>query len=188
MANANVGNGLIKYVMNVITVVAAAAATLGDIIIYGPWVGIACNTAALGEDLSLDIEEGKEYDLISTVSGVGAAAVGDDLFYNPTTGACAAVAGSGYYNIGTITKIRDANNCFRFEKRRRWISSAGEGTITLSDISDLANLTVTLNQVSDLAALAFADLADVNTTGVTNNDTLKYDTTTSKWIVVAVTD
>lgn len=187
MANANVGNGLIKYVMNVITVVAAAAATLGDIIIYGPWVGIACNTAAIGEDLSLDIEEGKECDLISAVSGVGAA-VGDELFYNPTTGACAAVAGSGYYNIGNITKIRDANNCFRFEKRRRWISSAGEGTITLSDISDLANLTVTMSQISNLANLTLADLADVNTAGVTNNDTLKYDTATSKWIVVAVAD
>ena len=35
---------------------------------------------------------------------------------------------------------------------------------------------------------ALADLADVNAAGVTNNDTLKYDTATSKWIVVAVTD
>jgi hypothetical protein len=187
MANANVGNDLIKYVMNVITVVAAAAATLGDIIIFGPWVGIACNDAALGEELSLDIEEGKEYDCVSAVSGVGAA-VGDDLFYNPTTGAFAAVPGAGYYNIGTITKVRDGNNCFRFEKRRRWISSAGEGTITLADISDLANLTVTMSQISNLASLTLADLADVNTAGVTNNDTLKYDTATSTWIVVAVAD
>jgi len=187
MANANVGNGLIKYVMNVITVVAAAAAALGDIIIYGPWVGIACNDAAIGENLSLDIEESKEYDCISAVSGVGAA-VGDDLFYNPTTGAFAAVAGSGYYNIGTITKVRDGNNCFRFEKRRRWISSAGEGTITLADISDLANLTVTMDQVTDLGDLTFADLADGPTGTPTNNDTLKYDSATSRYALVAVAD
>lgn len=187
MANANVGNGLIKEALKVINLVATAAAALGDILIIGPWVGIACNTVAIGDTLSLDIEEGKEYDAISAVSGVGAA-IGDDLFYNPTTGAFAAVAGSGYYNIGSITGIRDANNCFRFEKRRRWIASAGEGLLTLADISDLADLEITKDQITDLDTVALADLADVNMTGITNNDTLKWDAATSKMIVVAVTD
>lgn len=34
----------------------------------------------------------------------------------------------------------------------------------------------------------FAALADVDVAGVTNNDTLKYDSATSKWIDVAVAD
>jgi len=174
MANANVGNGLIKGALSIISFTAVAAATLGDIIIKGPWVGIACNSAGIGDVLSLNIEDGTEYDAISAVSGVGAA-IGDDLFYNPTTGAFAAIAGTGYYNIGTITGIRDANNCFRFEKRRRWITSAEEGTITLADISDLDTL-------------KFADLADVAADAPTNNDTLKFVTSTGKWTVVAVAD
>jgi hypothetical protein len=171
---ANVKNGLIKGVMNVITVVAAAAASLGDIVIFGPWVGVACNDSILGGSLSLDIEDGKEYDAISAVSGVGAA-VGDDLFFSPVADAFAAVPGAGYYNIGSITVVRDANNCFRFEKRKRWISSADGGVITLADISDLADL-------------ALADLADVNLAGVTDNDRLAYDLATETWIPEAVAD
>ena len=65
--------------------------------------------------------------------------------------------------------------------------AAGE-TITLSQITDLDDLTVEMAQVTDLGDLAFADLADVNAEGVTNNDTLKYDTATSKWIIVAAAD
>jgi hypothetical protein len=39
-----------------------------------------------------------------------------------------------------------------------------------------------------LGSDTFAGLADVNAAAPTNNDTLKYDTATGKWIVVAVAD
>jgi hypothetical protein len=39
-----------------------------------------------------------------------------------------------------------------------------------------------------LGSDTFAGLADVNVTGVTNNDTLKFDTATGMWIDVAVAD
>jgi len=65
--------------------------------------------------------------------------------------------------------------------------ASGE-SITLSQITDLANLTVTMSQVSDLEDLAFADLADGPTGTPTNNDTLKYDAATSRYALVAETD
>lgn len=74
-------------------------------------------------------------------------------------------------------------------------------SITLSQISDLANLTIeadqitdpeslsiTMSQVSDLGDLALVDLGDVNAANPTNNDRLKWDTATSKWVLEAVAD
>jgi hypothetical protein len=68
------------------------------------------------------------------------------------------------------------------------ISDLSDLDITMAQITDLGDLDITMAQITDLGDLALADLADVNAAGVTNNDTLKYDTATSKWIVVAVTD
>lgn len=69
--------------------------------------------------------------------------------------------------------------------------AAGE-TITLSQITDLANLEIKVAQVTDLGttldALTFAGLADVDVEGVTNNDTLKFDTASGKWIDVEAAD
>lgn len=80
--------------------------------------------------------------------------------------------------------------------------AAGE-TITLSQITDLANLEVTTAQITDLAdldigvaqitdldttlaALTLADLADVNVAGVTDKDRLAYDLDSTKWIAEVV--
>lgn len=116
MANANAGNGLIKYVANVINVIAAAAYVQGDLIIVGPWFGVCLNTAAIGEKLSIDVEAGKELDLVSTVAV--AATVGAAVYYNPTTGAFAAASATGNALVGYTTVVKDANNCFRIEKVR----------------------------------------------------------------------
>lgn len=69
--------------------------------------------------------------------------------------------------------------------------AAGE-TITLSQITDLADLDIGVAQITDLnttlAALTLANLADVNVAGVTDNDRLAYDLATTKWIAEAVAD
>lgn len=69
--------------------------------------------------------------------------------------------------------------------------ASGE-TITLSQITDLADLDIGVAQITDLdttlAALTLADLADVNVAGVTDNDRLAYDLATTKWIPEAVAD
>lgn len=51
-----------------------------------------------------------------------------------------------------------------------------------------ASVPVTMADITDLASLKFADLADVAAAAPTNNDTLKFVTSTGKWTVVAVTD
>jgi len=65
--------------------------------------------------------------------------------------------------------------------------SAGE-SVTLAQITDLDDLAITMSQITDLDDLAFADLADGPTGTPTNNDTIKYDTATSRYALVAVTD
>lgn len=49
-----------------------------------------------------------------------------------------------------------------------------------------ADTEVVIEFDGSLQAGAFADMADVNVAGVDNNDTLKYDQATAKWIKVAV--
>lgn len=101
---------------NVITVVATAAVDQGDPVIFGPWYGIALNTAAIGEELSIDIEDGEEVEDTSAASV--AAAVGDEIYWNPTTGVYAAASATGNALVGYTTVVKDSDNVFRFEKVR----------------------------------------------------------------------
>jgi predicted RecA/RadA family phage recombinase len=158
MAFAKVNPNTKDRVTNILNVTAAADTVYGDLIIHGPWVGVALNDALTGAALTIDIEDGREIDAISAVSGVGSA-VGDDVFYNPTTGAYAAAAADGSYLVGNITVVKNSDNVFRFEKLRRHVA---------------------------YAAQTFAGLLDVDVAGVTDNDTLKYVASTGKWTDVAV--
>ena len=76
--------------------------------------------------------------------------------------------------------------------------AAGE-TITLSQITDLANLTIEMDQITDLDdleiekaqitdldELALGDLADVDVTGVDDKDRLAYDLASTTWKPEAV--
>jgi len=159
MANANAGNGLIKQIAKVVTIVAAAIWKQGDIGIFGPWFGVCLNDAAIGAQVSVDIEAGPELDLVSAAAV--AVAVGDAVYYNPTTGAFAAVPTADYYKVGYTTVIKNTDNVFRIEKVRYAKSYTAE---------------------------TFAGLVDVDVAGVTNNDTLKFVTATGKWTDVAAAD
>jgi hypothetical protein len=158
MAYANVNQNTKERESDILVVTASAAASEGDLIIFGPWVGIALHDALISTNLSLYVGGDKEYDAVSAVAV--AAAVGDELYYNPTTGAYAAAAESGSYLVGYTTVIKNSDNVFRFEKLRRHTAYS--------------------------APLTFAGLADVNVTGVDDNDTLKYVQSTGKWTKVAV--
>lgn len=68
------------------------------------------------------------------------------------------------------------------------ITDLAELTVKMDQITDLDDLEVTMSQITDLADLALADLADVDVTGVTNKDRLAYNLDTTKWIVEAVED
>jgi len=71
-------------------------------------------------------------------------------------------------------------------------SKALSEAVTLADITDLADLEIASDQITDLSttlgALTFAGLADVDVAGVTNNDTLKFDAASGKWVDVAAAD
>ncbi len=108
---------LIKERMNVVTVVAAAAVTQGDPVYVAPWFGVALNTAAIGEDLSIDVMDGSEVEATSAVAV--AASVGAPIYWNPTTKVYAAASASGFALVGYTTKVKDTDNVFRFEKLRR---------------------------------------------------------------------
>lgn len=115
---ANAVATLMKDVAKVINVTAAAAAAQGDLVVHGPWIGVALNDAGVGETLSLDITDGKEVDLVSSVSGVGAT-VGSAVYYNPTTGAFATAGATGNGLAGYTTVAKNSDNVFRMEKVRR---------------------------------------------------------------------
>lgn len=117
MAYANVKGANTKdRATNVIDVTAGADTTQGDLLIHGPWLGIALNTAASGASLTLDIEAGLEVDAYSPVAV--AATVGAAIYYNPTTGAFAAATATGNALVGYTTVVKNSANVFRFEKVR----------------------------------------------------------------------
>jgi predicted RecA/RadA family phage recombinase len=117
MANANVNMIKGDEGLDVVTVPAAAVCTQGDLVLFGPWLGVALSEAkAIGDELSLNIELGVEVDAVSDAAV--AASVGSPIYYNPTTGVFAAAAASGFALAGYATVVKDVNNVFRFEKVR----------------------------------------------------------------------
>ena len=117
-------------------------------------------------------------------------AAGEKVYYN--TGAAKA-AKSGVL-IGYALEAADAADTeVVIEFDGSLTDSEG---VTLADISDLADLTISditafglkRSDITDLADLALSDLADVDVSGVTNNDRLAYETSTTKWIPEAVAD
>lgn len=116
MAYGNVNQNTKETKTDIVVVTAAAAAVEGDLVIFGPWIGVALNDVAIGEKLSLYIGEDKEFDAVSTVAV--AATVGAAIYYNPTTGAFAAATATGNALIGYTTVVKNSDNVFRFEKVR----------------------------------------------------------------------
>ena len=114
MAHAVNYQGNLDPAIEVVTVVATAATSQGDFVIEGPWFGVALNDAAIGEDLLIDIVAHKRCIGNSTVAV--AAAIGDAIYLNPSTGVYATASATGNALIGYTTEVKDSNNYFEFEK------------------------------------------------------------------------
>lgn len=97
-----------------IDLVAPADVVSGNLLIVGPWLCVAVSAAKSGEKFTADIREGQEIDCVSSVAV--AAAIGDKVYYNPTTGAFAASSATGNALVGYTTSVKDANNNFRIAK------------------------------------------------------------------------
>ena len=117
-------------------------------------------------------------------------AAGEKVYYN-TVAAKAAKAG---VLIGYALKAADAADTEVVVEFDGSLTDS-EG-VTLSDITDLADLTISditafglkMSDITDLSNLGLAGLADVDVSTVTDNDRLAYDSATSKWIPEAVAD
>ena len=134
----------------------------GQFVILDGYCGVADQAIADGAYGSLHVEEGIEIQTSDLVTGEKTfATLGQAVYWKAADSAFSDTSTAGYYKVGILTKIL-ASGVIRFEKLRH---------------PELVP-----------AALKFSDLADVNAAAPTNNDTLKYDTATAKWVVVAVTD
>lgn len=134
----------------------------GQFVILDGYCGVADQAIANLAYGSIHVEEGIEIQTSDLVTGEKTfATLGQPVYWKAADSAFSDTSTAGYYKVGILTKIL-ASGVIRFEKLRR---------------PELVP-----------AALKFSDLADVNAAAPTNNDTLKYDAASSKWVVVAVAD
>jgi hypothetical protein len=135
MAHAVNYQGNLDPAIEVITVAASAATSQNDFVVEGPWFGVALNDASENADLSIDIVQGKR--CVGYSSASVAAAVGDKIYLNPTTGVFAASPASGFYEVGKTVQVKDANNYFIFEKNKYAVPySESNLTTEVAAISD----------------------------------------------------
>lgn len=103
--------------VNAVTVTATVAVSQNDLVLWNTWFGVACNDAAVGDDLTLDISAGERICDTTSVSGV-AASLGAPVYYDFTNKVYASASASGYCLVGYTTQILDSNDVFEYEKVR----------------------------------------------------------------------
>ena len=148
----------------------------GQFVILDGYCGVADQAIANLAYGSLHVEEGIEIQTSDLVTGEKTfATLGQPVYWKAADSAFSDTETAGYSKVGYLTKVI-ASGVIRFELLRHpVVVPAAAAALTMADITDLA-------------ALKFSDLADVNAAAPTNNDTLKYDAASSKWVVVAVAD
>lgn len=152
-----------------------AALVAGEFCLIGGIAAIAQEAIAIGAYGGFVVGEGLVFQTATLKTGEKTFATpNQDVFWDNTGKTFSDTSTAGYYKIGQLAEVIDSGVIRVIKQYKAEVVAAATS--------------VTLSQISDLEDLALADLADVNTAGVTNNDTLKYDTATSKWIVVAQAD
>ena len=170
----------------------------GDFVVLGDLCGVADEDIANLAVGSVHVEEGLIVQASEFVSGEDTFNTPHQLVYfDPFSGQFSDTSSPLYRVVGQLQEVK-SGGVIRFMKFRRaplvanitlsQITDLANLSITMNQISNLANLKITMSQVSDLKDLALEDLADVNLVGVTDKDRLAYDSTTSKWIPEAVAD
>jgi predicted RecA/RadA family phage recombinase len=151
-----------------------SAIVRGQFVVMNGICGVADQDIAAGAYGTVHIEEGIEIQTDDLVTGENTfATLGQKVYWKAADSAFSDTSTAGYSAIGILTKVKDAAGVIRFEKFR--YPEVVAAALTMSDISDLGDL-------------KFSDLADVDAAAPTNNDTLKYVSSTEKWTVVAVAD
>lgn len=111
--------GIKDEARDVVTLVATAAVTQGDFIVFGPWCGEALNSAAIGENVSVRIKEGIELSTGTLVSGEDTfGTLHAAVYFDSSAGEFSDTSTSGYYLVGYVTEVKSSDGFIKFEKLR----------------------------------------------------------------------
>jgi hypothetical protein len=94
--------------------------TQGDLVIVsGRWVGIADMTFANGAEGTIHVEEGILIQTMRLLSGTSTfATLGQTVWFKPSTKEFSDEPLAGFYPVGALAKVKDADGMIKFEKFR----------------------------------------------------------------------
>lgn len=107
-----------KEDVDVITITAAADITQGDFVIAGPWGGVALEDIANGDEGSLQIDDEMEVQTADLKAGEDTFdTFGQKVFFDTATNQFSDTSTAGYYHVGDLLKVKDANAVIVFRTR-----------------------------------------------------------------------
>lgn len=111
---------------DVITVTASADFAKGDIVIWGPLVGIAKHAALTGAKLTIRVKEGITVDTAELAAGATFATPGQEVWYNATTEEVTDLESAGLYGIGWLDDagVKNSDGVIVFQKRKLYVDGA----------------------------------------------------------------
>ena len=95
----------------------------GDMILWGPYVGIVNKDVASGSWGSLRDKDGILVTTRQVATGSTFATVGNPVWFNETTGEVSDTEAAGLVDIGPLATALDANSVISFYKRRYYVES-----------------------------------------------------------------
>lgn len=96
-----------------------AALKQGDFAVVGPYAAIADEDIASLASGSLFVQEGIQVQVDDLVTGENTfATLGQEVYFNTTTSEFSDTETAGYYLVGYLTMVKDANGKIEFEKLR----------------------------------------------------------------------
>lgn len=96
----------------------------GDVVIIGALIGIADQDIANGAAGTLDIEDGAIANTAQVAAGSTFATIGQEVWYDPTTGEVQDTSANNLFGIGLLATILAADGHITFMKRRYWTTES----------------------------------------------------------------
>ena len=96
----------------------------GDLVIWGPLVGIVDQDIVSGEEGSINIGEGDIVGTAQIAVGSTFAVRGAEVWYDPATGLVQDTSANNLYGIGTLVATLTDDGAIAFLKRRYWVREA----------------------------------------------------------------
>lgn len=97
-----------------------AGCAQNDMIVYGPWCGLADETvaAAAGATVSIHVKEGIRVSSRQIAPASVFNTVGQGVWFNPVDGLYYDTEDAGLFLVGYVDVVTGADGCFAFEKVR----------------------------------------------------------------------